>query len=121
MYVFDLRYSLLNLTTNDILDIQLINESNHYIYIENQFFISATKEGGAVVNVIAKALVNRIVQAAKSATKFKVVIVIPEVPGFAGNVKDESSLKYIMAGQYRTINRGGDSIYECLRREGIEP
>ncbi|KAF9027624.1 phospholipase D/nuclease [Hymenopellis radicata] len=101
--------------------IQLINEASHYIYIENQFFISATKEGGAVVNVIAKALVNRIVQANKDGTKFKVVIVIPEVPGFAGNVKDEGSIKYIMAGQYRTINRGGDSIYECLRREGIEP
>ncbi|KIY68459.1 phospholipase D/nuclease [Cylindrobasidium torrendii FP15055 ss-10] len=101
--------------------IQLINEASHYIYIENQFFISATKEGGPVVNLIAKALVNRIIQAHQAGTKFKVVIAIPEVPGFAGDIQAESSLKYIMAGQYRTINRGGDSIYECLRREGIEP
>lgn len=57
----------------------------------------------------------------RAGTKFKVLIAIPEVPGFAGNLKDESAIKYIMAGQYRTMNRGGDSIYESLRREGIEP
>ncbi|KIY71099.1 phospholipase D/nuclease [Cylindrobasidium torrendii FP15055 ss-10] len=101
--------------------IQLIGEAKHFIYIENQFFISATKEGGAVVNLIGKAFVDRIVKAHKEGTKFKVIICIPEVPGFSGNIKNESSLKYIMAAQYRTINRGGDSIYECLRREGIEP
>ena len=37
--------------------------------------------------------------AAKAGTKFKVVIVIPEVPGFAGSIKDETSLKTIMAAQ----------------------
>lgn len=51
----------------------------------------------------------------------QVVVVIPEVPGFAGNVKDESSVQVIMAAQYRTINRGGASIYEELRKANIEP
>ena len=46
---------------------------------------------------------------------------LPEVPGFAGNVKDESSVKTIMAAQYRTINRGGSSIYEELKKADIEP
>ncbi|KAL1743202.1 hypothetical protein HDZ31DRAFT_83591 [Schizophyllum fasciatum] len=86
--------------------IQLINEAEHFIYIENQFFISATREGEQIVNLIAKALV---------------VIAIPEVPGFSGNIKEESSLRFIMAGQYRTINRGGSSIYEEIRKAGYEP
>lgn len=72
-------------------------------------------------NQIANALVQRIIQAAKDGTKFKVVVVIPEVPGFAGNIKDESSVKTIMAAQYRTINRGGHSIYEEIRKAGYEP
>jgi len=48
-------------------------------------------------------------------------VVIPEVPAFAGDVKSESSLKTIMAAQYRTINRGGNSIYEEIRKAGFEP
>jgi phospholipase D1/2 len=51
----------------------------------------------------------------------QVVVVIPEVPGFAGNVRNDLSLKTIMAAQYRTINRGGNSIYEEIRKAGFEP
>ena len=51
----------------------------------------------------------------------QVVVVIPEVPGFAGNIKDASSVQTIMAAQYRTINRGGHSIYEEIRKAGYEP
>ncbi|KAH9840894.1 phospholipase D/nuclease [Rhodofomes roseus] len=100
---------------------QLIMEASHYIYIENQFFISNTQEDGPVKNTIAKALVDRIIQAARDGQKFKVVIVIPEVPGFAGQVKDETSVRTIMAAQYRTMNRGGHSIYEEIRKAGYEP
>ncbi|KAG6333866.1 hypothetical protein ID866_5221 [Astraeus odoratus] len=77
--------------------IQLIRESSHFIYIENQFFISNTGSDGPVI------------------------VVIPELPGFAGDVKNESGLKTIMAAQYRTINRGGHSIYEEIRKAGYEP
>ncbi|PAV14831.1 phospholipase D nuclease [Pyrrhoderma noxium] len=101
--------------------IQLIMEASHYIYIENQFFISNTVEKGPVKNLIAKALTDRILQAARDGQKFKVVVLIPEVPGFSGNIKDETPLKTIMAAQYRTINRGGDSIYEVIRKEGYDP
>jgi len=101
--------------------IQMIREANHFIYIENQFFISNTKESGPVKNQIAAALVERIVSAARSGTKFKVIVVIPEVPAFAGDLKSESSLRTIMAAQYRTINRGGSSIYEEIRKAGFNP
>ncbi|GJE90640.1 phospholipase D [Phanerochaete sordida] len=100
---------------------QLILEANHFIYIENQFFISSTTTDDPVKNQIANALVQRILQAARDGQKFKVVVVIPEVPGFAGNIKDASSVQTIMAAQYRTINRGGHSIYEEIRKAGFEP
>ncbi|EAU83580.1 phospholipase D [Coprinopsis cinerea okayama7 len=86
--------------------IKLIEEAEHYIYIENQFFITATKPGTLITNLIGKALV---------------IVAIPEVPGFAGELKGEASIGYIMAAQYRSINRGGDSIYEAIRAAGYEP
>ncbi|KAJ8463937.1 hypothetical protein ONZ45_g17411 [Pleurotus djamor] len=104
--------------------IQLIEEAQHFIYIgmfQNQFFITATKPGGVVQNLIGEALVKRITRAAREGTRFKVIVCIPEVPGFAGDLKNESALKIIMAGQYRSINRGGSSIYEELRANGVEP
>ncbi|KAF7332538.1 Phospholipase [Mycena kentingensis (nom. inval.)] len=101
--------------------IQLIRESEHFIYIENQFFISSTNDKDQVKNQIAAALVERIVRAAKGSQKFQVIVMIPEVPGFSGNIKDEGGLKTIMAAQYRTINRGGSSIYEEVRKAGYEP
>ncbi|CAG7850914.1 Phospholipase D1 Short=PLD 1; AltName: Full=Choline phosphatase 1; AltName: Full=Meiosis-specific sporulation-specific protein 14; AltName: Full=Phosphatidylcholine-hydrolyzing phospholipase D1 [Serendipita indica DSM 11827] len=101
--------------------IQLINEAKHFIYIENQFFISNTVENAAVVNQIAGALVNRILTAAKAGEKFKVIIVIPEVPAFAGDIKDASAVQIILGAQYRTINRGGDSIMEKIRAAGYNP
>ncbi|KZT40944.1 phospholipase D/nuclease [Sistotremastrum suecicum HHB10207 ss-3] len=100
---------------------QLIMEANHYIYIENQFFISNTGPNGPVKNQIAAALVQRILMAARDGQKFKVVIVIPEVPGFAGNIEKDTSLKTILAAQYRTINRGGHSIYEEIKKAGYTP
>ncbi|KAG9077310.1 hypothetical protein FRC06_008986, partial [Ceratobasidium sp. 370] len=99
---------------------QLIMEAKHFIYIENQFFISNAGDHGPVKNLIAKALVDRILYAARSGQMFKVIVVIPEVPGFAGNL-NEARIKTIMAAQYRTINRGGHSIYEEIRKAGFEP
>lgn len=101
--------------------LKLIEEAEHFIYIENQFFITATEEGGVIKNLIGKALVDRIVRAAKDGQKFKVIVAIPELPGFAGDVKDEMGLKAIMGAQYRSINRGGSSIYEKIRAAGYEP
>ncbi|KAI0750490.1 phospholipase D/nuclease [Fomes fomentarius] len=101
--------------------IELIREAEHFIYIENQFFISSTQDDGPIKNQVAKALVERIVRAGREGKKFRVVVCIPEVPGFAGQIKDESSVKIIMAAQFRTINRGGTSIYEEIRKAGYEP
>ncbi|KAJ6550871.1 phospholipase D [Mycena vulgaris] len=87
---------------------KLIDEAEHFIYIGSS--ISSTYDKDEVKNQIAGALVKRIVRAAQADEKFQVIVTIPE-----------GSLKIIMAAQYRTINRGGHSIYEEIRKAGFEP
>lgn len=101
--------------------IQLIQESQHFIYIENQFFISNTQDSGPVKNTIAKALVERILRAARENKHFHVVVVIPEVPAFSGDIVETTSIKTILAAQWRTINRGGHSICEEISKCGFDP
>ncbi|KDQ10874.1 hypothetical protein BOTBODRAFT_471421 [Botryobasidium botryosum FD-172 SS1] len=76
--------------------IQLIREADHFIYIENQFFISNTGRHGPVKNRIAEALLQRILTAAETETRFMVVVVIPEVPGMEGTIQETGSIKTIM-------------------------
>ena len=57
--------------------VELIFHSKEYIYIENQFFI-------CVENTIAKALIERISRAHEMKERFRVVVVIPSLPGFDG-------------------------------------
>ena len=38
-----------------------------------------------------------------------------------GDIQSQSGLKAIMEAQYRTINRGGASIFDTVRKEGYEP
>lgn len=104
--------------------IGVIQNAEHFIYIENQFFITATSdEQKPVRNKIGAAIVERIVRAAKAGQKFKVIVCIPAVPGFAGDLKDDASLgtRAIMEYQYNSINRGGHSIMEMVAKEGYDP
>jgi len=104
--------------------IEIINKSQYFIYIENQFFITATSSAQKpVVNKIGAALVERILRAARVGEKYKVVVLMPAVPAFAGDLKDESSLgtRAIMEFQYNSINRGGNSIMEAIAAQGFDP
>ncbi|KAI2423890.1 hypothetical protein LOZ30_005859 [Ophidiomyces ophidiicola] len=102
----------------------IIRESEHFIYIENQFFITSTGDAQAPVkNKIGAALVERILRAARAKQKFHVIVVIPAIPGFAGDLREEGSLgtRAIMEFQYNSINRGGHSIMEVIAKEGVNP
>ena len=104
--------------------ISVIENSRHFVYIENQFFITATSDAQKPVrNKIGAAIVARILRAARAGEKFKMIVLIPAVPGFAGDLKDDASLgtRAIMEFQYNSINRGGHSIMECIAREGYDP
>lgn len=104
--------------------ISVIQNSQHFVYIENQFFITATSDAQKPIkNKIGAAIVERILRAARAGQKFKVIVIIPAVPGFAGDLKDDASLgtRAIMEFQYNSINRGGHSIMEMVAKEGFDP
>ena len=99
----------------------LIETSTDFIYIENQFFISSTA-GEPVCNSIAQAIVNRIVRAhTVEKKKFRVIIMMPLLPGFEGNVYDPSAtvLKIQLNWEYQTICRGENSIISQLAKANI--
>lgn len=104
--------------------IDLIQNSKHFIYIENQFFITATGDKQKPVkNMIGKALVERIIRASREQTPFKIIVNIPSVPAFAGDLVGDASLgtRAIMEFQYNSICRGGHSIMEEVAKAGINP
>ena len=104
--------------------IKMIEESDHFVYMENQFFISSCEtEGATVHNKIGDALVERIIRAAKNDETWRAVIVIPLIPGFQNTVEQEggTSVRLIMQYQYRSICRGESSIFGRLRSASLEP
>lgn len=98
--------------------IQVIAKSKHFIYIENQFFISCS-DNKQVYNKIGDALIERIIRAHKENKKFRVYVVIPLLPGFEGDISTGggSALQAVMHFNYRTMSRGEYSIISQLRKE----
>lgn len=102
----------------------VIRNAEHYIYIENQFFITATGDQQAPIhNTVGRAIVDSVVRAGKEGRKFKVIAVIPAVPGFAGDLRENAAegTRAIMDYQYKSILRGEYSIIEQIRAQGIDP
>jgi len=111
-------------TENSVLKsyIQEIRNAQYFIYIENQFFMSSTA-GKRIKNSVAQELVNKILQKHKNQEPFQVIVAMPILPGFEGEVYDDSAavLRVQMHWQYKTICRGPSSIYKQLEAEGINP
>lgn len=104
--------------------IKSIELSDHFVYIENQFFITSTEWGGTIIeNKIGDALVERIIRAYRKDEDWRAIIIIPLMPGFQNTVdsQDGTSIRLIMQCQYRSISRGEHSIFGRLRAQGIEP
>lgn len=104
--------------------IQMIEKSDHFVYIENQFFISSSEALGVpIVNKIGDALVERIKRAYQNDEDWRAVIIIPLMPGFQNTVAEVegTSVRLIMQCQYRSICRGESSIFGKLRAAGIDP
>ena len=118
-----------------------IKNAEHFIYIENQFFVSNLADDTAQ-NFIADALVKKIVERAMQNKKFHVTIILPQFP--TGDYITKVSTQSIMHYQYATIRNtlkflqmyyddefqkiGGEKRKEnimdyidffCLRRGGI--
>nr|XP_008191551.1 PREDICTED: phospholipase D2 isoform X2 [Tribolium castaneum]XP_008191552.1 PREDICTED: phospholipase D2 isoform X2 [Tribolium castaneum] len=102
--------------------IDTINKAQHYIYIENQFFISLPYTNPNTRNQIAEALYKRIVRAFKAKEVFRVFVVMPLLPGFEGEVGGPTgtSLHAITHWNYCSISQGKDAILSRLQEAGIE-
>ena len=106
----------------------LIDNSKHFLYIENQFFVSRAfseeerKEcnyslSDVVENLIAYHIRKRIERAYLNNEKFRVFVFIPLLPGFAGEPESSSTLQIILKHTYAGICRNhGMSIIEKLEK-----
>ncbi|CAG8605205.1 4974_t:CDS:10 [Funneliformis mosseae] len=103
----------------------LIRTSKHFIYIENQFFITTTENDSKYVvkNRIGECIVERIKKAHKNNEKFRIIVVMPLLPSFESdlNSSDAGTIRMVMHWQYVSICRGGRSILEKLTEAGITP
>jgi phospholipase D1/2 len=52
-----------------------------------------------------------------------VIIVIPAIPGFAGDLRqnEATGTRAIMDYQYKSINRGEHSIFGQIAAQGVDP
>uniref|UniRef100_A0A669D290 Phospholipase n=1 Tax=Oreochromis niloticus TaxID=8128 RepID=A0A669D290_ORENI len=98
--------------------IQVIAKSKHYIYIENQFFISCA-DNRTVYNKIGDAIIERIIRAHKERKKYRVYVVTPLLPGFEGDITTGggNAIQAVMHFNYRTMIRGEYSIISQLKKE----
>ncbi|XP_075964214.1 phospholipase D1a [Anarhichas minor] len=98
--------------------IQVIAKSKHYIYIENQFFISCA-DNRTVYNKIGDAIIERILRAYKEGKKYRVYVVTPLLPGFEGDITTGggNAIQAVMHFNYRTMIRGEYSIISQLKKE----
>ncbi|XP_077017156.1 phospholipase D1 isoform X2 [Tamandua tetradactyla] len=98
--------------------VYVIENSKHYIYIENQFFISCADDK-VVFNKVGDAIAQRILKAHRENQRYRVYVVIPLLPGFEGDISTGggNALQAIMHFNYRTMCRGENSILGQLKAE----
>lgn len=103
--------------------INLITNAKHYLYIENQFFISGMDGNGIVSNRILQALTDRIELAVQNNENFRVYVVMPLLPAFEGNIRSQelTNLHAVMHWQFASICRGRYSLFSALKDVTDEP
>ena len=105
--------------------IDIIDNSKHFIYIENQFFVTRSigykkaNDESPVVNQVGEAIVRRIIRAYRSNETFRVYVIIPLLPAFEGEIGTSSgvAIQAITHWNMTSICRGSDSLLQRLVRE----
>lgn len=95
--------------------VKAIEASQHFIYIENQFFITSLFIDN-VKNEIGQNLLWRIERAHREGENFKVIVVMPLLPAFEGEIGTTTgrSIGAITHWNYRSICRGSHSLFQRL-------
>jgi phospholipase D1/2 len=67
--------------------------------------------------------VDAVLRAAREDRKFRVIVLIPAVPGFAGDLREDGAIgtRAIMDYQYKSICRGEHSIFGQIEAAGVDP
>ncbi|VVC92804.1 unnamed protein product [Leptidea sinapis] len=101
--------------------VDTITRAQHYIYIENQFFITLSRTNPTVRNQIGEALFNRIMRAFNAKETFRVYVVMPLLPGFEGEVGGATgtALHAVTHWNYQSICRSRESIIARLYEAGL--
>ena len=111
---------------------ELIENSKHYLYIENQYFISKSytdeekkekninkfSKDELIKNEISLYIRRRIEKAYENNENFKVFVFIPLMTAYPGDLDVNQVLQLILKHMYKTINRNnGLSLIELLERK----
>uniref|UniRef100_A0A7N6AD57 Phospholipase n=1 Tax=Anabas testudineus TaxID=64144 RepID=A0A7N6AD57_ANATE len=84
--------------------VHVIKNSKHFIYIENQFFISCA-DNRHVFNKIGDTIAERIIRAYRDGKRYRVYVVTPLLPGFEGDINTGggSAIQAVMHFNYRCV------------------
>ena len=121
--------------------IKMIDNSDHFVYMENQFFITSTETlNNKIVNGIGDALVRRIIRAHENDEDWRAVIVIPLMPGFQNEVNEakadpaakeiagalekangelQTATMWLMQNAMQNPNNAGAASYSYMHLMGI--
>eukprot|EP01080_Neovahlkampfia_damariscottae_P005093 gene5093-8692_t len=98
--------------------LDLIENSEHFIYIENQYFISSPSDNQVnPQNRIAAALLRRLRKAIIKKETFKIVLILPLQNAAPLTTGTFDQTKIIVYWQFLSIFRGKDSLFEILNQE----
>lgn len=93
-----------------------IENAEHFIYIENQFFISSHEE---VQNKIMLKLADRIYRAYQQGKDFRAMVIIPLKPEFPEKWDTDVHLRSVSYETYATIYRGEECLMNRLKQKGV--
>uniref|UniRef100_A0AC34GX80 Phospholipase n=1 Tax=Panagrolaimus sp. ES5 TaxID=591445 RepID=A0AC34GX80_9BILA len=118
------RWSALTDKTEDSIQqayISLMANAKHYIYIENQFFVSMINNAD-VSNEINRTICDRIIKAHRNDEAFRVYIVLPLLPAMEADIKSSqyNVMLTMLSFLYSSLSRGSYSMLGFLKEAGIE-
>ncbi|XP_065912688.1 phospholipase D2-like [Dysidea avara] len=97
-----------------------VDKAEHFIYIENQFFISSLPKEG-VQNAVVDHVRAKIVDAYKRKKTFRVIICIPLMPEFGGVLGEDSgeNIEVILHWELATLFKEGSFIDKLVNEDKI--
>ena len=96
--------------------LRAIENAEHFVYIENQFFISSH---GEVHNKVMQTLADRIYRAHQQSQDFRAMVIIPLKPEFPEKWDTDDDLRFVSYKTYATIYRGEECLMNRLKEKGI--